>query len=711
MNPYYPNQPGSFYQPNQQYPNSQQQYPQQPMGAQAGPFYGQGQQQGPWGAPTQQGYYPNQQPQYYPSSQPQQQAWGNQGQNVPFYPHSGAGSPYAGSNSNWQGAPGVFAPNASGPFNHVQQVFAQPPGLNNFATTFPQQIPTFAALSSPHAGGQPWNLPSVPPPGYPPSAQYYTAPSFSAPYPDTPLQNYTAAPQHAAPVVPSHQNPPPAPASSGSNIPRHTQFQPETASPVVVNPVTEEADSIDEDILESYIDYFNRTIADDLSYAELADEMEAFTQWIKDRCDNDEKKTEQYLSKIIENLYKQNGPQPKRKLCLLIVFVDISKLSMEHLINYIEQEKKLPESEEAQSCFDHIIHDFALNCHKANDIKQLAHHIEEDSIRDRMINAFIDRNNTILQDKSSDELIGLLSEDNVNRQHWINERVKFDEQAKIEAEQQAKGVCMGLIHQWRSKRSEKEDNILQQVTNIKSKKYQDIFARNVIRSSRFIGLQNGEKLKVLEKLPLQSQSLKKYYIEKIKLQGQSNKGPKVPLRWGALLPAMIEEVIKHGANPSQGGLDIEDGIEILTFIKNNLVESSINLYYLNQGMSLELCRKNFNKIAQARSKMNQENKSGSEASEMSLRAATIATDNTWDQGDNYEILERDQQKYNDAKKLVYSYNQMLSLLEDQNKLIEANSQEERDQKDDNAKKISALKGFGITLTEPEQREFNQHRIL
>lgn len=391
MNPYYPNQPGSFYQPNQQYPNPQQQHP-QPQYPQAGPFYGQGQQQAQWRAPSQQGYYPNQQPQYYPNSQPQQQAWGSQGQNVPFYPQPGAGSPYAGSNLNWQGSQGVFPQHPFGSFTHVQQVSTPPP----------------ACLQ---------NFPAVQPPGYPPTPQSYTAPSFAAPYPYTPLQNYTATPQYAAPVVPSHQNPPPAPTTSDSHIPKYTQFQPEIVSPVVVNTVSEEAKTIDHGIF-----HFKQAIDNNLPYRDLRTAIDAFKDLIKDECDNDEKKTEQCLSTIIESLYKQNGPQPERKVCHLVLSKNTNKLSMEHFIGYLEDEGLRSKQQADQQCLDRTILNFALHCDKANDIIKLANYIQDAEVHDDMIIRFITRKD-IAADESSDPLIALLKTDTIDRYICLFDRV------------------------------------------------------------------------------------------------------------------------------------------------------------------------------------------------------------------------------------------------------------------------------------------------
>lgn len=409
MNPYNQNHMGSSYQPNQQYLNPQQQQYPQPQYAQAGPFYGQGQQQGEWRAPYQQGYYHNQQQQYYTNSQGQQ-ACGNQGQNAPFYAQPGAGSPYAGANPNWQGAPGAFPQHPFSPFNNAQQMFTLPPaGFQNLAA--------------------------------PPQANYVpqSARGFSAPsYPYTPLQNYTTAPQYTPPAA-IYQAPTPASAIPHS-IPMHSQPQPEVVNPVVVNPVAEEGDSIDEDTLRSYIDYLTKRIDQNCSYIALLNTINSLKDLIKDSSDQDNQKTNLYYSKIIEEIYKKDT-QPSRQLCAFILATSNDKqLSVDHFINYIQQEiTQAKNAEDRDKQLEYIgqkIWFFSEHVQDVKDVIQLAHLIEDDVTRDDMIMSFIHRKD-IAKNALLDPLIALLRTDTIDRYTYLVDKVVANPGKYLEAHREA----------------------------------------------------------------------------------------------------------------------------------------------------------------------------------------------------------------------------------------------------------------------------------
>ncbi len=149
MNPYYPNQPGSFYPQNQQYPYPQPQY------TQAGPFYGQGHQQGQWGM--------------------QQNNWSHSAGGNPWGHPQGV-EHYPLGNPTWLGAQGPFLQNPSQFGGQIQQVFpTHPTGFQNFT---PSQQPGYLPTQVPSLGGSYYsppahpqhNLHSVPPPGYPPTS-------------------------------------------------------------------------------------------------------------------------------------------------------------------------------------------------------------------------------------------------------------------------------------------------------------------------------------------------------------------------------------------------------------------------------------------------------------------------------------------------------------------------------------------------------------
>ncbi len=758
MNPYNPNQMGSFYQPNQQYPNPQQQYP-QPQYPQAGPFYGQGQQQGQWGAPSQQGYYPNQQPQYYPNSQGQQ-AWGNQGQNTPFYPQPGVGSPYAGANPNWQGEPGAFPQHPFPPFNNVQQVFTPPPaGFQNFAAA--------------------------------PQANYFpqSTPSFAAPtYPYTPLQNYTAAPQYTPPASIAYQNPTPISAASESHIPKYTEFQPETVSPVVVspvavdldkldenalesylyggtptyhqpqpetvspvvvNPIAKKADDIDEDTLESYIDYLTNRIDNNSSCTALSNVIENLRDYIHRDCGNDDQKTNLYYNKIIERNYNENS-QPSRALCSFMIDTGNNKqLSVNHFINYIKEEIKQAKNDKSpEEELEHIEMRICLFAQHVKDVKgimQLAKLIQDNDTRDNMINHFIKNNPNILLEQSVDTLINLVKEENV-RNGWIKERIKVDPQSiktHIKSLMNLTSIDKALAEflatvgldnvgndtdtfkkivkildkhkvSWRKLQQDYASKLRQadsaeqmklseelqtgwdggridlklmreKFQKIKSKGVKYNLARYILQSNRYDNLDFDSKLSVLEQLPLQSESLKSFHIQKTKLQKYNRK---VNLDWNGL------NTIANAVTQSEAGFSLTDGIDALTFVKDNLSCTQKELVYWGKNLNYDLLK--------TRHSIKRQQGINQESSNDKILAEAATAFKTSDI-EEAKLASSNSNKEN-VQTFLKEYEQIIKNLKDKN-----TSTEHDFEKPKNNQRIEALENLGQTssLTEDEKTEFTQ----
>ena len=262
------------------------------------------------------------------------------------------------------------------------------------------------------------------PPGYPPTASSYPAPSF------TPLQNYTITPQYTPPEAPIYQNPPLA--VPQSSAPVYTQPQAQAAT-IAATAVPEAADGIDEDMLWSYTDYLTSHIDNNSSYTALNDAIEKLKELIENACDNDDQKTHLYYSKIIEQLYLKNV-QPSRELCTFMLSTgNHEQISVDHFIKYIQQEtQKAKNDKDPDEQMEHInakILFFSDHLKNTTDIIKLANLTPDSNVRDEIINNFIFKDQAILQDPSSEKLINLITKDNVDRKDWIQKRIMVDPQS------------------------------------------------------------------------------------------------------------------------------------------------------------------------------------------------------------------------------------------------------------------------------------------
>lgn len=393
MNPYnYNPNTGSFHGQN---PNTY--YPQQG-------WNGQGQ---PQGGPQ---YHPHQQGMGHFYGQPQQQNYmGNPGHN-----HWGA-SPQ--NNFSHSAGPNSWGVAHSSPFGAVQQIVPHQ-GFQNFASfnqspsmIFPQQVPGLGA-SYPNVPQS--NYCGAPPPGFPP------LPDAMGNYPHYTTPIYPSYPYTQQPVAVNPQQqvaPTPNPTFYPSNP---TPIQQNRPSPI--SSIIESQSELDEDILESYIDQFNR-IPDDLSYSALNEKINEFMDWTE-RQEDDAKTKEQYFEAFLEKIQTKEGD---RRVYTLLAGYKMDKLAIDDFIKYIKSEKDYLNDDDSKDKFDETIIHFASNQinelkdeqEKISYIKQLGENCIYTEAADAVIIEFLSQNEAILNSPSSYELIGFLANDTSDKHDFI----------------------------------------------------------------------------------------------------------------------------------------------------------------------------------------------------------------------------------------------------------------------------------------------------
>lgn len=429
MNPYnYNPNTGSFHgqNPNTYYPQQGWNGQGQPQGGQQ--FYPYPPQQYPQ-AGMNPGYSSNQVPPQYPSGpymQPQNNPYGGQNPNYytqsqsqPYYPQPGMNSGYP------YGQPQVQNPWGSGQgcgnFNQVQQV--NNPGVTGYTHNFPQlqySAPSFVpGLNSPYQ--QPQTNLGTAHPGYlnpnPQENNPYYNPSTYSPLTERASSQIPASNFSSTPV----QQPIHSPISS------HIESQLE----------------LDEDILESYIDRFNR-IPDNLEYSELNEKINEFMDWTE-RQEFDDKTKEQYFEAFLEKIQTKESD---RRVCSLLAGYKMDKLAIDDFIKYIKSEKDYLNDDDSKDKFEETIIHFASNqINKLKDeqekisyIKQLAENCIYTEAADTVITNFLAANQAILNSPSSYELIGFLANDTSDKHDFILKTIK-------NAPEEYLGWCIQYISQ------------------------------------------------------------------------------------------------------------------------------------------------------------------------------------------------------------------------------------------------------------------------
>lgn len=122
--------------------------------------------------------------------------------------------------------------------------------------------------------------------------------------------------------------------------------------------------------------------------------------------------------------------------------------------------------------------------------------------------------------------------------------------------------------------------IIETISNQNRKKDVQLY---ILNSQTFKMLPLDQQIDLLTQLPLESQTLKKFYQEKITLE---TRGEKVPLDWTPINE--IHDALKN----SEKGFSISDAVGALVFIVENLNCNKKDIMYWNKGMDFETLKNN-----------------------------------------------------------------------------------------------------------------------